>query len=250
MSLYLRESTLGGSARAVPPDPCLRLPARRAAAMTRSDHLFDFEAPSLSDQEAVWELARTTDSSGVYLLWCNDYASSSLIARLEGIAVGCIVGRRSYAQPDLLTILALDVSPDYDQSQLREASAVLAHSANASAASDSPRHNRSWRGRSAAQHRLSSGSALARYLTGHEHTGDRRRGELCPRAAALARLPGWHPIGGSLCRETGGWVRFFNCRRGCRIFRPSSTKTPGTHPPGDHGRRGGDRQQRRDLATG
>lgn len=88
--------------------------------MTRPDHLFDFEAPTLSDQDAVWELARKTDSSGVYLLWCNDYAASSLIARLEGIAVGCIVGRRSYAQPDSLTILALDISPEFEPSQLRQ----------------------------------------------------------------------------------------------------------------------------------
>lgn len=53
-------------------------------------------------------------------MWCIDYASSSLIARVDGHAVGCIVGRLSYAEPDQLTILALEVAPEYDDTRVRE----------------------------------------------------------------------------------------------------------------------------------
>jgi hypothetical protein len=88
--------------------------------MSGPDRLFDYVEPSIEDRDAVWQLAQEADSSAVYLLWCVDYAESSLIARVEGVAVGCIVGRRLQAQPEELAILALSVSPAYANSRLRD----------------------------------------------------------------------------------------------------------------------------------
>lgn len=88
--------------------------------MSGPDRLFDYVEPAAKDRDAVWELAHAADSSAVYLLWCLDYAESSLIAQVDGVAVGCIVGRRLLERPEELTILDFSVSPAHAGSRLRE----------------------------------------------------------------------------------------------------------------------------------
>ncbi|MCE5291035.1 MAG: hypothetical protein LLG14_17610 [Nocardiaceae bacterium] len=88
--------------------------------MSGPDRLYEYVEPSVEERDTVWQLAHAADSSAVYLLWCIDYAESSLIARVDEVAVACIVGRRLLSQPDELTVLALAVSSGHADSRLRE----------------------------------------------------------------------------------------------------------------------------------
>jgi L-2,4-diaminobutyric acid acetyltransferase len=63
-----------------------------------------FEAPRLEDGAAIWRLARDSEvldlnSSYSYLLWCRDFANTSLVARRpdDGAVLGFVTG---YVRPE------------------------------------------------------------------------------------------------------------------------------------------------------
>lgn len=63
---------------------------------------FSFEPPSILDGTDLWQLARDSKSLDVnsrysYLLWCRDFAATSLVARDGGALAGFITG---YRRPD------------------------------------------------------------------------------------------------------------------------------------------------------
>lgn len=55
------------------------------------------ESPQVSDGAAMWRVARDSgpldlNSSYAYLLWCKDFAGTSVVARVEGGVEGRVVG--------------------------------------------------------------------------------------------------------------------------------------------------------------
>lgn len=60
------------------------------------------ESPTKADGAALWRIARDSkkldlNSSYAYLLWCRDFADTSVVAKVDGAAVGFVIG---YAKQD------------------------------------------------------------------------------------------------------------------------------------------------------
>ncbi|PRX50327.1 L-2,4-diaminobutyric acid acetyltransferase [Prauserella shujinwangii] len=75
------------------------------------------ESPSKSDGAALWRIARDSqkldlNSSYAYLLWCNDFADTSVVARVDGEVVGFVLGYRRPSRPEsgLVWQVAVDAS--------------------------------------------------------------------------------------------------------------------------------------------
>jgi L-2,4-diaminobutyric acid acetyltransferase len=75
------------------------------------------ENPSKSDGAALWRIARDSqkldlNSSYAYLLWCHDFASTSVVARVGGEPVGFVIGYRRPDAPDAVVVwqVAVDSS--------------------------------------------------------------------------------------------------------------------------------------------
>lgn len=73
--------------------------------------------PTLADGADLWRIARDSrkldlNSSYAYLLWCQDFADTSVIARLDDKAVGFIIGYRQQRAPDTAVVwqVAVDAS--------------------------------------------------------------------------------------------------------------------------------------------
>lgn len=67
------------------------------------------ENPQKSDGAALWRIARDSrkldlNSSYAYLLWCHDFADTSVIARLDGEPVGFVIGYRRPRAPDTVVV--------------------------------------------------------------------------------------------------------------------------------------------------
>ncbi|ADD45441.1 diaminobutyrate acetyltransferase [Stackebrandtia nassauensis] len=77
-----------------------------------------FEPPTIRDGERLWQLAldsRTLDvnSRYSYLLWCRDFAETSVVARHDGEAVGFITGYRRPGSPGTLFIWQVAVADSH-----------------------------------------------------------------------------------------------------------------------------------------
>ncbi|MGH3433864.1 MAG: diaminobutyrate acetyltransferase [Thermocrispum sp.] len=62
-----------------------------------------------SDGAALWRMARDSgkldlNSSYAYLLWAQDFADTSVIARLDGDPVGFVIGYRQQRAPDTAVV--------------------------------------------------------------------------------------------------------------------------------------------------
>lgn len=75
------------------------------------------ESPSVSDGAALWRIARDSqkldlNSSYAYLLWCVDFADTSVVARVDGEPVGFVIGYRRPTTNDsaLVWQVAVDAS--------------------------------------------------------------------------------------------------------------------------------------------
>ncbi|MFF5989868.1 diaminobutyrate acetyltransferase [Prauserella flavalba] len=76
------------------------------------------EKPSRADGAALWRIARDSqkldlNSSYTYLLWCRDFAETSVVARVDGNTVGFVIGYRRPDAPD--TALVWQVAVDDSQ---------------------------------------------------------------------------------------------------------------------------------------
>ncbi|MFC5995393.1 diaminobutyrate acetyltransferase [Pseudonocardia hispaniensis] len=74
-------------------------------------------APVIDDGVELWRLATESrrldvNSRYSYLLWCRDFAATSVIARWSGAAVGFVTGYRRPAEPNTLVVwqVAVDAS--------------------------------------------------------------------------------------------------------------------------------------------
>lgn len=73
--------------------------------------------PTKADGAGFWRIARDSqkldlNSSYAYLLWCLDFADSSVVARVDGDAVGFVMGYRKPDAPDVAVVwqVAVDAS--------------------------------------------------------------------------------------------------------------------------------------------
>jgi L-2,4-diaminobutyric acid acetyltransferase len=70
--------------------------------------------PKVSDGVACWRLATATqvldvNSRYAYLLWCRDFAATSVVARHDGEVVGFITGFRRPEEPSTLVVWQVGV---------------------------------------------------------------------------------------------------------------------------------------------
>lgn len=76
-----------------------------------------FREPAVADGIRLWEIARDSqvldvNSSYSYVLWCHDFAETSIVARRDGRAVGFVTGYRKPSRPDVLMIWQVAVDAD------------------------------------------------------------------------------------------------------------------------------------------
>lgn len=74
-----------------------------------SDSTIDMRSPQLTDGAAMWRLTRDTgvldlNSSYQYLLWCRDFAATSVVAESHGQHFGFITGFMRPDEPGTLMI--------------------------------------------------------------------------------------------------------------------------------------------------
>lgn len=74
--------------------------------------------PTTVDGPQVWRIARDSgvldlNSSYAYMLWCRDFASTSVVARMDGAAVGFVTGFLRQEAPD--TVMVWQVAVDARQ---------------------------------------------------------------------------------------------------------------------------------------
>lgn len=76
------------------------------------------ERPLPEDGSALWRIARDSavldlNSSYQYLLWCHDFAATSVIARVDGAAAGFVTGYRRPDDPQTLFVWQVAVDAEY-----------------------------------------------------------------------------------------------------------------------------------------
>ncbi|HEX2142953.1 MAG TPA: diaminobutyrate acetyltransferase [Glycomyces sp.] len=91
---------------------------------------FDLSFPTPADGPLMWGLA--VDAGGLdvnsryaYLLWCRDFAATSVVARSGDLLAGFITGYRRPDAPDTLFVWQVAVGPDFRRRGL--ASRMLDH---------------------------------------------------------------------------------------------------------------------------
>lgn len=69
----------------------------------------DFRAPTVDDGTRLWEIASDSkvldvNSSYSYVLWCHDFADTSIVAEVDGRAIGFVTGYRRQSDPSTLMV--------------------------------------------------------------------------------------------------------------------------------------------------
>lgn len=73
--------------------------------------------PTVADGADLWRLAESSggldlNTPYAYLLWCRDFAAASVVAELDGRAVGYITGYRRPDAPDTVFVWQVTVAPE------------------------------------------------------------------------------------------------------------------------------------------
>lgn len=73
--------------------------------------------PEMPDGARVWEIARDSkvldlNTSYAYLLWCHDFADTSVVAEVDGRVVGFVTGFRRPTAPDVFMLWQVAVDAD------------------------------------------------------------------------------------------------------------------------------------------
>ncbi|WP_017973032.1 diaminobutyrate acetyltransferase [Actinopolyspora halophila] len=88
----------------------------------------EIETPAVSDGQEMYRITRDSgvldvNSSYVYLLWCRDFAATSLVARSDGRVAGFVTG---YVRPDAPdTVVVWQIGVDAAQRGRRIAARLL-----------------------------------------------------------------------------------------------------------------------------
>jgi diaminobutyrate acetyltransferase len=84
----------------------------------REDARVGFRAPGLEDGATLWRIARDSqvldlNSSYTYLMWCRDFARTSVVATVDGEVGGFITGYIRPDQPDVLMVWQVAVDAEH-----------------------------------------------------------------------------------------------------------------------------------------
>ena len=84
----------------------------------REDVRVGFRVPRLEDGATLWRIARDSqvldlNSSYTYLMWCRDFARSSVVATVDGEVGGFITGYIRPDQPDVLMVWQVAVDAEH-----------------------------------------------------------------------------------------------------------------------------------------
>ena len=94
-----------------------------------SGQTISLRAPTTEDGADVWRVASSCgldpNSPYVYLLWCRDFADTSVIAEVDGATVGFVTGYRRPDEPATLFVWQVAVSDAWRRRGL--AMAMLVH---------------------------------------------------------------------------------------------------------------------------
>jgi diaminobutyrate acetyltransferase len=77
-----------------------------------------FRAPRIEDGAAVWRIARDSEvldlnSSYTYLMWCRDFAKSSIVATVDGEVGGFVTGYIRPEKPDTVMVWQVAVDAEH-----------------------------------------------------------------------------------------------------------------------------------------
>ncbi|MCX6471439.1 diaminobutyrate acetyltransferase [Williamsia herbipolensis] len=102
-------------------------PIQTSATLTTTPEV-SFREPDVADGVRLWEIARDSEvldlnSSYAYVLWCQDYARTSIVAEVDGTVVGFVTGYVRPQAPD--TVMVWQVAVDADQRGLGLAGRML-----------------------------------------------------------------------------------------------------------------------------
>jgi L-2,4-diaminobutyric acid acetyltransferase len=102
--------------------------ANRANGDIREPSEREINRPSITDGGAIWRIARDSgkldlNSSYAYLMWCHDFADTSLVARVGDEVVGFVIGYRRPTAPD--TVVVWQIAVDRSQRGRGTAAALL-----------------------------------------------------------------------------------------------------------------------------
>ncbi|MGV9478106.1 diaminobutyrate acetyltransferase [Gordonia aichiensis] len=78
----------------------------------------EYRMPTVSDGTRLWEIASDSqvldvNSSYAYVLWCHDYADTSIVAEVDGRAVGFVTGYRRPSDPSTIMVWQVAVDDDF-----------------------------------------------------------------------------------------------------------------------------------------
>ncbi|MGV9712328.1 diaminobutyrate acetyltransferase [Gordonia sp. NPDC003424] len=78
----------------------------------------DYRPPTAADGARLWEIASDTEvldvnSSYAYVLWCHDFATTSIVAEIDGCPAGFVTGYRRQTDPSTLMVWQVAVDDAY-----------------------------------------------------------------------------------------------------------------------------------------
>jgi diaminobutyrate acetyltransferase len=84
----------------------------------RDEARVGFRAPEVEDGAALWRIARDSqvldlNSSYTYLLWCRDFARTSIVATVDGEVGGFVTGYIRPDRPDVLMVWQVAVDAEH-----------------------------------------------------------------------------------------------------------------------------------------
>ncbi|EMR00312.1 L-2,4-diaminobutyric acid acetyltransferase [Paeniglutamicibacter gangotriensis Lz1y] len=79
-----------------------------------------FRQPAVTDGKTLWQMATDSqvldvNTSYAYLLWCRDFAQTSIIAEIDGVTAGFITGYLRPDAPGTLMVWQVAVGADFQQ---------------------------------------------------------------------------------------------------------------------------------------
>ncbi|NLU84033.1 diaminobutyrate acetyltransferase [Rhodococcus sp. HNM0569] len=103
-------------------------PGKESTIPTTAPDAVLFRCPQIADGVRLWEIAKNTDvldlnSSYAYVLWCRDFATTSIVATVDDRPVGFVTGYRRQDAPN--TVMVWQVAVDADQRGKRIAGRML-----------------------------------------------------------------------------------------------------------------------------
>ncbi|MFW0784627.1 diaminobutyrate acetyltransferase [Gordonia sp. CPCC 206044] len=93
-------------------------PSQTSTAPATTTISVDYRQPTVDDGARLWEIASDSkvldvNSSYSYVLWCHDFSTSSIVAEVDGRAVGFVTGYRRQTDPSTVMVWQVAVDDAY-----------------------------------------------------------------------------------------------------------------------------------------